>query len=436
MPLTSRRSFLAGLSSASAAAAVSLPALNEHAIKRLFSAELVAGARSAQSLADDESYWSHIQRAFDMDRTMINLNNGGISPTPTHVLQQMLRDLQFVNELPVEHNWRILEPRMESTRRELAKEFGCESEEMAIVRNASEAMETMILGIDLSRGDEVIITNQNYGRMITTWDQRARRDGIVVKPVSFPVPLADPGLLLRAIEAQITPRTKVIELTHITNLTGQILPIREVVRLARPRGIQVFVDGAHAFAHFPFTRDDLECDYYGTSLHKWLHAPIGSGFLYVRKERIAQLWPLMAAEDTQTSNIRKYEQIGTHPQANFNAVSTALTFHRGVGVERKVARLRYLRDRWANALKSESPRVQVLTELGPDKAGAICMFNVDGIDPVQLGGWLLSKYRIVNTPIVHPEFKGIRITPSIYTTIDEIDTFKEAVSAAIRSGIS
>lgn len=436
MPLTSRRSFLAGLGSASAGAAIALPVFNERAFKRLFDAELVAGERSAQSLADDETYWSHIQRAFDMDRTMINLNNGGISPTPTHVLQQMVRDLQFVNELPVEHNWRILEPRMESTRRELAKDFGCDTEEMAITRNASESMETMILGLDLRRGDEVIITNQNYGRMITTWDQRVRRDGIVLKQVAFPVPLTDPSVLVRAIAAQLTSRTKAIELPHITNLTGQILPIRDVVRLARPRGIPVFVDGAHAFAHFPFTRDELECDYYGTSLHKWLHAPIGSGFLYVRNERIPQLWPLMAADNHQTGDIRKYEQIGTHPQANFNAVSTALTFHRGVGVERKVARLRYLRDRWANALTATSPRVQVLTELGPDKAGAICMFNVDGIEPGPLGGWLLNKYRIVNTPIVHPEFKGIRITPSIYTTVDEIDTFVDAVKTAIRNGIA
>lgn len=436
MPLTSRRSFLAGLGSASAGAAIALPVFNERAFKRLFDAELVAGERSAQSLADDETYWSHIQRAFDMDRTMINLNNGGISPTPTHVLQQMVRDLQFVNELPVEHNWRILEPRMESTRRELARDFGCDTEEMAITRNASESMETMILGLDLRRGDEVIITNQNYGRMITTWDQRVRRDGIVLKQVAFPVPLTDPSVLVRAIAAQLTSRTKAIELPHITNLTGQILPIRDVVRLARPRGIPVFVDGAHAFAHFPFTRDELECDYYGTSLHKWLHAPIGSGFLYVRNERIPQLWPLMAADDHQTGDIRKYEQIGTHPQANFNAVSTALTFHRGVGVERKVARLRYLRDRWANALTATSPRVQVLTELGPDKAGAICMFNVDGIEPGPLGGWLLNKYRIVNTPIVHPEFKGIRITPSIYTTVDEIDTFVDAVKTAIRNGIA
>jgi len=432
VPTTSRRHFLAGLASAG----VALPVLSERASAQLFKAEAIAGSRSPLELADDESYWSTIQRAFDAERTMINLNNGGISPTPTHVLEQMIRDLRFVNELPVEHNWRVLEPRMESTRRELAREFGCDPEEMAITRNASEGLEIMILGIDLQRGDEVIVTNQNYGRMITTWQQRERREGIVLKQVSFPVPLTDPKVLVQRIEAAITPRTKVIELTHITNLTGQILPIRDVVRMARPRGIEVFVDGAHAFAHFPFTRDELECDYYATSLHKWMHTPIGAGFLYVRKDRIAKLWPMMGSDVSRVGNIRKYEEIGTHPQANFNAVSVAIAFHRGIGGERKIARLRYLRDRWAKALLADSPRVRVLTELGPDKAGAIALFSVDGLDSGKLGTWLLSNYRIVNTPIAHPEFNGIRITPSIYTGIDEIDTFVEAVKVAIRRGIA
>ena len=432
MPLTSRRQFLSGL----AGAGVALPMFSERAMAQLLKAEAIAGDRSAAALADDEAYWSTIQRAFDAERTMINLNNGGISPTPSHVLEQMIRDLRFVNELPVEHNWRVLEPRMESTRRELAREFGCDPEEMAITRNASEGLETMILGIDLRRGDEVIITNQNYGRMITTWQQRERREGIVLKQVSFPVPLTDPRVLLRNIEAAITPRTKVIELTHITNLTGQILPIRDVVRMARPKGIEVFVDGAHAFAHFPFTRDELECDYYATSLHKWMHAPIGSGFLYVRQAKIPALWPLMGSDAARVANVRKYEEIGTHPQANFNAVSVAITFHRGIGAERKIARLRYLRDRWARTLMAESPRVRVLTELGPDKAGAIAMFDVDGLDPVKLGSWMLANHRIVNTPIVHTEFKGIRITPSIYTSVDEIDTFIDTVRLAIRKGIT
>ena len=430
--MTSRRAFVRGLALGGAA----LPMLREDAFARVFKANLIAGDRSPASVAEDELYWAEIQRAFDADRTMINLNNGGISPTPSHVLEQMIRDLRFSNELPVDHMWRVLQPRMESTRRELAKEFGCDAEEMAIVRNASEANEIMIYGLDLQRGDEVIVTNQNYGRMITTWQQRVRREGIVLKQVSFKVPPPSDAYIVEQFRQAITPRTKVIEVTHITNLTGQIMPVREIVRMARPLGIEVYVDGAHAFGHWPMKRDELECDYYGTSLHKWLHAPIGAGFLYVRKNKIPKLWPMMAAGEGQSGDIRKYEEIGTHPQANFNAVSAALAFSQGMGFDRKIARLRYLRDRWANRLLKESDRVHVLTQLGPDKSGAICLFGVDGLDPVKLGGWMLDNHRIVNTPIVHPEFSGIRITPSVYTSVQEIDTFGDVVLSAIKKGIA
>jgi isopenicillin-N epimerase len=430
--MTSRRAFVRGLAFSGAA----LPMMREDAFAQLFKANAIAGNRAAASIADDELYWEQIQRAFDADRTMINLNNGGISPAPSHVLEQMIRDLRFTNELPVEHMWRILQPRMESTRRELAKEFGCDAEEMAVVRNASEANEIMIYGLDLQRGDEVIVTNQNYGRMITTWQQRVRREGIVLKQISFKVPPPSDGYIVEQFRRAITPRTKVIEVTHITNLTGQIMPVREIARMARPLGIEVYVDGAHAFGHWPIKRDELECDFYGTSLHKWLHAPIGAGFLYVRRNKIPKLWPLMAAADSQASDIRKYEEIGTHPQANFNAISAALAFSQGMGLDRKIARLRYLRDRWATRLLKESDRVKVLTQLGPDRSGAICLFNVDGLDPVKLGGWLLDKHRIVNTPIVHAEFSGIRITPSIYTRVEEIDTFADAVLTAIKQGIA
>jgi selenocysteine lyase/cysteine desulfurase len=431
---TSRRSFVRGLAAAGVAIP-GFPAFRGEAFAQLFRANAIAGNRSPAAVAEDELYWAEIQRAFDADRTMINLNNGGISPTPSHVLEQMIRDLKFTNELPVEHMWRILQPRMESTRRDLAKEFGCSPGEMAVVRNASEALEIMIYGLDLRRGDEVILTNQNYGRMITTWKQRERREGIVLKEISFKVPPPSDQYLVDQFRAAITPRTRVIEVTHITNLTGQIMPVREIMQLAKPLGIEVFVDGAHAFGHWPMKRDELQVDFYGTSLHKWLHAPIGAGFLYVRQEKIPRLWPLMAADEKQTTDIRKYEEIGTHPQANFNAVSAALAFSQGMGFDRKIARLRYLRDRWARRLLAESDRVRVLTPLGPDKSGAICLFNVDGIDPVKLGGWLLEKHRIVSTPIVHPEFQGIRITPSIYTSIGEIDTFTDAVLKAIKTGI-
>src|SRR4051812_11183403 len=289
--MRSRRAFLSGAAGLGLAA----PLFQPRAFALLNQANKDAGDASPAELAKDEDFWSGIQRAFDIDRTVVNFNNGGCCPTPTHVLEQMIRDLRFVNEAPTHNMWRILEPRVESVRRELAREFGCDTEEMAITRNASEAMETLIFGIDLKRGDEVVVTDQNYPRMLTSWDQRERREGIVVKKISFEIPLPSPGHFVERIEAALTDRTRVIEFPHVTNLSGQILPVREVAQLARKRGIELFIDGAHGFAHFPFKRDDLECDYYGTSLHKWLLAPIGTGFLYVRKDKIKKIWPLMGA---------------------------------------------------------------------------------------------------------------------------------------------
>jgi isopenicillin-N epimerase len=308
---------------------------------------------------------------------------------------------------------------------------------MAITRNASESLENLIFGIELKAGDEVVVSNQNYPRMLTAWRQRVRRDGIVLKEVSFPVPCTDPQQIVDAFAAAFTPRTRVMEITHITNLTGQLLPVKELVAMARARNVETFVDGAHAFAQFPFTRDELGCDYYGTSLHKWLLAPIGTGFLYVRKEKIPRIWPLMAAAPEQDTNIRKFEEIGTHPAANHNAISVALTFHRAIGAGRKAARLAYLRDRWAKRLLAEgNGRVKVLTPLDSPWGAGLGFFAVDGLDAGKLGSWLVGQHRVVQTPIVHPEFSGIRVTPNVYTTLDEIDRFAELVHTAIRKGIA
>jgi isopenicillin-N epimerase len=417
-------------------AGVSLPVMRENAFRHLFAAEPIAANRSPAAVAEDETYWREIQRAFDLDRTVINLNNAGCSPAPTHVLEQMIRDLRFTNELPTEHMWRVLEPRVESVRRELALEFGCDPEEMAIVRNATEANQTMIFGLDLKAGDEAIFTTQNYPRMQTAWHQRERRDGVVLKRVRIETPVKSTASYVDQIAAAITPRTKVIEIMHVSWMTGYIAPVREIIDLARPKGIQVFVDGAHAFAHFPFKRDDLGADYYGTSLHKWMHAPIGTGFLYVRRDKIKNLWSLTASGPEQEGNIRKYEEIGTHPAANHNAVAVAIAFHRGIGPERKIARLRYLRDRWANRLLAASDRVKMITPIGPNASGAICVFNVDGLDMAKLGGWLNAKHNIITTPMVNDEFVGMRIAPSVYTTVDEVDLFAEKVIQAMKTGMA
>jgi selenocysteine lyase/cysteine desulfurase len=448
-----RRHFVSALAGSAALPAV-LPQFAPGAIRRLIDASDVAKSRGAALLApdapawrgtpaddaafaSDEDFWEPIQRAFDLDRTWINLNNGGCSPAPSHVMAQLERDLRYSNELPVIHMWRDLEPRIEIVRRELAREFGCETEEIAITRNASEGLETCIFGIDLKAGDEVLISNQNYGRMINAWKQRVARDHIVLKEVSFPVPCTNPQLIVDAFAAAITPRTKVMEITHITNLTGQILPVKELVAMARAKGVQTIVDGAHAFAQFPFTRDELGCDYYGTSLHKWLLAPIGTGMLYVRRDKIPSLWPLMAGNPGQEKDIRKYEEIGTHPAANHNAIAVSLAFHRAIGAGRKQARLVYLRDRWAKRLLAESGgRVKVLTPLDSKWGGGLGFFNVDGLPNDKLGGWLMSQHRVVQTPITHAEFSGIRVTPNVYTTVEEIDRFAELILTAMKKGIT
>ncbi|MGH7582013.1 MAG: aminotransferase class V-fold PLP-dependent enzyme [Gemmatimonadales bacterium] len=429
--MSSRRHFVRSLVGASAV----LPMFRPTAIRRVLRANDRYGAANPTRQADDEAYWTEIERAFDTDRTLINLNNGGVCPTPTHVLEQMIRDLRFSNESPANHMWAVLEPRIESVRRDLAHDFGCDPEEMAVTRNTSESLEILIQGVDLQPGDEILTTTQNYPRMLTSWDQRMRRYGIVVRRLVWPAPPPSQQFLVDMFRHAITPKTKVIEITHITNLTGQIFPVRDIVTMAREHGIKVFVDGAHAYAHFPFTRDEIDADYYGTSLHKWLLAPIGTGFLYVRRAGIDGIWPLMAAGADQNANIRKFEEIGTHPAANHNAISAAVAFHRGIGSERKIARLRYLRDRWAKRLLAESDRVRIPTQIDTPYSGAICLVMIDGLDPGQLAGWLLDRKGIVTTPIGNAEFTGLRVTPNVYTTPDEIDTFGDAMVEAIRKGI-
>ena len=386
--------------------------------------------------ADDEAYWATVRRAFALDPGVVYLNSAGLSPTPTTVLDQVVRDERFANSAPVEHLWRVLEPRVETARQALASAFGCDPEEIAVVRNASEAMETLIFGLNLRRGDEVVVTTQNYDRMLTAWDQRAERDGIVVRRVALTLPPASDQDVVAAIAAAITPRTRAIELPHMTNWTGQPLPVRAVVDLARPHGIDVLVDGAQTFAHTPVTRDALGCDFYGTSLHKWLLAPVGTGFLYVRREKIPAVWPLFAASSAKAADIRKFEEIGTHPAAAHDAIVAALTFHRAIGAPRKLARLRALRDRWARPLVAHAPRAHIRTPLDDPRSGAIALVEIDGLDPVALAHWLWTRHRIVTSPASFGGVTGLRITPNVFTTPDEIDRVADALRLALRTGLT
>ena len=394
-------------------------------------AALRADTRPAQEIARDEDFWREVQLAFPVDRSIINLNNGGVSPSPQVVMDAVRRYEEFSNHSPTHTMWRVLEPQIETVRRRLAASFGCDPEEVAITRNASESLQIVQLGLDLQRGDEVVTTDQDYPRMITTWKQREQREGIVVKYISFPTPPPSLDDLYRRFEQAITPRTKVIHFCHITNLTGQIFPVKRLCQMARSRGIEAIVDGAHAFHHFPFTHQDLDCDFYGASLHKWLTAPIGTGILYVRKAKIAKVWPMMAAPESMRENIRKFEEIGTHPAALHNAISEALTFHEAIGLERKAERLRYLRNRWMDRL-GELPGVILRTSRDPQMSCGIGTLSVEGKPTGKLYESLWNDYRIVTSPIVRKDFEGLRITPNVYSTLRDIDLFCEAMEKLIR----
>jgi selenocysteine lyase/cysteine desulfurase len=373
------------------AAGTAVAAFEDNAIAR---ASAAVQGRTPEDVAADEDYWAEIRNAFTIDRNIVNLNNGHVSPAPRVVQEAMRRYLEYSDMGPWHTMINVLERQAEAVRRRLAEAAGCDPEEMAITRNASESLENVQYGIDLKPGDEVLTTNQDYPRMLTTFRQRELREGIVLKTISFPVPPPSMDDLYQRFERAVTPKTRLILVCHITNRTGQIFPVKRICQMAHARNIPVIVDGAHAFSHFPFRISDLECDYYGVSLHKWTCAPVGTGFLYVRKSRIASTWPLMACDQTQTNDIRKFEEIGTHPAANHDAISEALVFNENIGIGRKAARLRYLRDRWANRL-AQNPKCRTLHSRDPEQSCGIGFLSFNGADALKVHDALWSKYNIL-----------------------------------------
>jgi selenocysteine lyase/cysteine desulfurase len=359
---------------------------------------------------------------------------------PRVSIESVFRYMDMINMLPV-HYQGMVAGNVQTIRRRMANEFGADPEEIALTRGASESLQIAQNGIDLKAGDEVVTTDQDYPRMLTTWDQRMRRDGIKITRLQFPVP-ATQDFLFNMFEKAISPRTKVFHFTHITNLTAQLFPVQRLSRLARSKGIVTIVDGAHALGQFPFKLRDLECDAYGVSLHKWLLAPLGNGLLYMRKDMIPKFWPLQAAPEQQDNDIRKFESIGTHPWAIRAALGESLAFHQAIGAERKAARLRYLNLRWVNALK-KYPRIKVLSETSePPQAWGVMAVNIEGIDVRQLAKFLMDKYKIIVVPLVGGappnsvfDYQALRVSPNVYTTLEEIDTFIEGMEDALKSGV-
>lgn len=390
--------------------------------------------RAPEEVARDEDAWADVQRAYTVDRSILNLNNGGVCPAPRIVQEALRRYQEHAHEAPAYVLWRLQDPAKETVRAALAGLFGRDREEIAITRNASEALENVQLGLSLARGDEVVATDQDYPRMLTTWRQRERRDGIVLRQVELPVPAEDDDEVVRAFEAAITPRTKVIHMCHVINLTGQILPVKRVVDMARPRGIDVVVDGAHAFGHLDFRHDEVDCDFYGTSLHKFLSAPHGTGMLFVRRERLRDVWPLMAAGPDLDADVRKFEEIGTHPVGVRLAIAEAIAFHQAIQPARKAARLRYLRDRWAQRVAALD-NARLWTSLAPGRSSGVALVEVLGVSPAKLQDHLWTKHRIYTVGIDHPRFRGIRVSPHVCTTVHEVDRFSEALEQVAREGL-
>jgi selenocysteine lyase/cysteine desulfurase len=428
-----RRNFLS-----LAGKSVGLAALSSSTVGSLLK-EIQAATKSVshltpQQAAMDEDYWSTIQNAFTVTRGIVNLNNGGVCPSPRIVTEALVRYIWQQEDATAYTMWQILEPQSETIRTGLAELFGCDREEIAITRGASEGLETLLLGLDLKSGDQVLTTTQDYPRMLTTIRQREQREGIKLNLIRIPIPPKNIHEITAAFERAITPRTRLIQIAHQINLTGQITPVKAVCQMARRHGVETIVDGAHSFAQFYFKQPDLDCDYFATSLHKWLYAPKGTGLLFVKRDKISKVWPLFPAEEKQKADIRKFEEIGTHSAAPKLAIGEAILFHQGIGGKRKEARLRYLSRYWMDQLK-DIPRVRFNTSFDPSQMCAIANVQVEGLEPGKITSYLFSKHRIFATSIVHEEFQGVRITPNVYTTLPELDRFAEIMKTIARKGL-
>ena len=425
MPSFNRRSFLqkAGLGTASAfLASLTQPAWSRNLQSVLKDAERV----SAGDLASEEDFWYYIQQSFATHPTVINLNNGGVSPAPKVVAEAMKSYYDYSNEAPTYNMWRILDKGREPLRANLAALAGASPEEIAINRNTSEGLETVIFGLTLAKGDEVVAARQDYPNMVHAWKQRELRDGVKMVWVNLELPSEDEDYLVRQYTSAFTPRTKVVHLTHMINWCGQIIPVRKIADEAHKRGIQVVVDGAHTLAHIRFKIPDLGADYFATSLHKWLYAPVGSGMLYVKQNRIKQLYPLFAAEDPHKDDIRKFEHLGTRPFYIEQAINKALEFHDTIGGERKEARLHYLKNYWMERVKT-IPKVKLHTSFDAKWGCALGMLSVSGKKPSDLEYYLQDSFSIHTSPIEWANIKGVRVTPNVYTTTKQLDLLVEAV---------
>lgn len=387
-----------------------------HAVRDLAPAEV----------AQNEDYWAVIQRAYSVNPDIINLNNGGVSPSPIVVQEAVERYNQLSNEGPSYYMWGILDQGREPLREKLARLAGAKPGEVAIDRNSTEALNTIIYGLPLKAGDEVIGTKQDYPNMIQAYRQRGERDGIVYKQISFDFPMEDDEAIVKAYEAAITPQTRLIHVTHMVNWVGQTMPVAKIADMAHAHGIEVIADGAHSFGLLDFKVPDLHCDYFGTSLHKFLSAPIGTGMMWIREDKIEKVWPLTCNSTPHSSDIRKFETLGTRSFPLEQGIGEAINFHEAIGSQRKQQRIFYLKNYWSTRVQS-MPKVKLHTSLRPEYSCAIGGVSIDGMTPGQTAGALFDKYKIHTVGIVWENISCVRVTPHVYTTLPDLDKLVRAL---------
>lgn len=380
------------------------------------------------SHVDDEDFWSWVREAYTVSPNIINLNNGGVAPQPKVVQDAHIRYYQYCNEAPSYYMWQILDQGREPLREKLALLCGCDKDEIAINRNSTEGLNTVIFGLNLKAGDEVVLTKQDYPNMINAWKQREKRDGIKLIWVDLHLPEENEDVLANQYINAFTPRTKVVMVTHLINWCGQIMPVRKVADAAHKLGIDVIADGAHTLAHFDFKIPELGCDYFASSLHKWLSAPFGSGLLYIRKEKIKDVWALLSNNEPDGSDIRKFESLGTRSFAAEMAIGAAVDFHDTMGNKRKEARLRMLKNYWVNQVKHH-PAVSFNQPKSNHLSCAIASLSISGKKPEEVSSELFNKYKIHTVAINWENIHGVRVTPNVYTSLKDLDKLAGAVLA-------
>lgn len=430
--MTSRRDFLrkAGLT----AGVLSLPGIFEPLLASGFKSALnrVNGVTPVEAAAD-EDFWNWIKLQFTVNPNLINLNNGGVSPQPKPVQDAHIRYYQYSNEGPSYYMWRELDRGREPLRRRLAELAGADPEEVAINRNSTEGLNNIIFGLNLKAGDEVIVSKQDYPNMLNAWKQREKRDGIKLIWVNHELPSEDEVKLTNTYTDAFTDKTKIVHVTHMINWTGQILPVRKIADAAHAKGIEVICDSAHTFGHIKYTIPELDCDYWATSLHKWLCAPFGSGMMWIKKEKIKNIWALLSNNEPDGTDIRKFESIGTRSFASEMAISAAVDFHLLIGAERKEARLNYLKKYWVDKVKSIQG-FKLNTSMNPKFACSLTNFSIDGFKPEEIDQKLLEKYKIHTVAINWENVHGVRVTPSVYTSLGDLDNLVKAITEIAAAG--